>query len=360
MTESALLRQDSHKNEIQDEILSCLKGKPAHAHYVEWSRKDIQETLSKKEIHCSNGTFYNIMSKLMGENLVFSRRSTCAFYRINQAIEAKNEIHPMGVLESGHIVGRDGFVSSVLELARANGFDAVSRVHDVHLHSYLWDVSGFLWARKHKGLVWFGEDCFKWRRNRQAKSWVLKLFADGYKVTFQVFESGVLSAVVKCAKNPIPVALSGLSQLRGVLEKAALIVFGREKCFPDFDKWTVSFWHYGKDSKRVFDCQFNVLFQDFFGGLQRIYVREEDGRLRVEDFQNPKVTLGVLQSEAERLQSEWVAMEREKQIVLQEQAKAFAPFAESIFKGLVKRYVQESCLASSDSGDSGFIASGPC
>ncbi len=199
------------------------------------------------------------------------------------------------------IASGQGFVTTVLELAKANGFEEICRVHDIHLATSFWYAEAFAERVKCRPEVWYKEKCFSWKPNKKAQSWNIQLFVGyHYRVSFQAFRCGTLTAVIKCADTPFPAKLDGLRTIEEVLNEACLIVFGQRQSwpFPPLDKWVVTFWHYGKDSKQTFDCCFNVVFRDWFEGLARIYVREEDGRLRIEEFQNPRKTLGLLKSEA--------------------------------------------------------------
>jgi Fe2+ or Zn2+ uptake regulation protein len=283
--------------ETRVEIVECLRS---HAP-EELTGKIILQTLFEKGIKCKPGTFYNYISDLQKQGKVVSRRSSLAYYRY---VVEENEIHGMGDRNQS-VISDQGFVNTVLELARANGFEAICRVHDVHLATSFWYAEAFAERVSSHPEVWYKENCFRWKPNKKAQSWNIQLFVGyHYRVSFQVFECGTLTAIIKCAGKPFPAKLEGLRNLEDVLNEACLIVFGQRRSwpFPPLDKWVITFWHYGRDSKRTFDCCFNVVFRDWFENLARIYIREEDGRLRIEEFQNPRKTLGLLKSETAKNQ----------------------------------------------------------
>jgi hypothetical protein len=219
----------------------------------------------------------------------------------------------------GNVVSEDGFVATVLQLARGGGFEDVCHIHDVEIVSVFWDVGCFERRVCFEPKVWVNELCFRWRRNDVAKCWSIRLSVGfDYRVTFQVFDVGTLTCMVKCVKKPIPDRLDGLHALDRAVREACFIVFGKSKrlwSFPDVDKWIVVFWHRGRDSKTSYDCRFNVLYRNWLNGFTRIYVREQDGRLRVEEFQNPNAALGVLISEKEELQQGWNSLDEEKKAI---------------------------------------------
>lgn len=288
------------------EVLSSDKTK-------EFSKQELLEHLRRKGVKHAVGTINNALSELVGDNRVLRRRSfRCAWYRINLEAYERREVTRM---VGGNVVSEDGFVATVLELARAGSFEDVCHIHDVEMDSAFWDAGSFDRRVSFEPTVWVNEMCFRWRRNKWAKCWSIRLSVDfDYRVVFQVFDCGTLTCKVKCCKRPIPDRLDGLRALDRVVREACFLVFGKSYrlSFPDVDKWVVVFWHRGRDTKTSYDCRFNVLYRDFFNGFSRIYVREQDGRLRLEEFQNPNKTLGLLISEKEQLQLGWNALDEEK------------------------------------------------
>lgn len=278
---------------IKSEILELLK----HRFPDQLNKKEILDFLFKKGKKYKVGTFYNAVSELKKQNLIVPTRSFGTHYQWNKF---KNEYNPKGA--ESNILSEEGFVNAVLELAKANGFESVCRVHDIHLVTDFWNVEEFLTRLKKSNVVWRHERCYSWKRNKRAKSWVIKLFVGHYyRVTFQFYECGRLVCTIKCIKKAIPSNLSGLRNLERIITEACLVVFDESKfwSFPQPDKWIVSLWHYGRDSKCFFNCKFDVTFETFFRGLARMYVREADGRLRLEEIQNPRISLGLLKDEAE-------------------------------------------------------------
>lgn len=281
-------------NEIKNEILEALKNSWPE----DCTKNDIIASLSDKGVKCADGTFYNIISKLLKQNRVISTRSSSANYKYNKS---KNENHPIGDVRST-IVTERGFVNRVMELICANGFEEICKIHDIHLKTDFWDIEEFEFLRQRSCERWHHERCYVWRKNDQSKSWIIYLrVGDSYKVTFQVYSKGVLACSINCTRTPFPENLEGLRALQNVINEACLIIFDDRKfwTFSNVDDWIVTSWHRGRDSKQRFADRFEVTFRSFFGGLARIYVRKEDGRLRVEESQSPRMVLGLLLHRAE-------------------------------------------------------------
>lgn len=286
------IKRRTKKRTIKNEILEDLKQK----YPLELTKNQCLRILFEKGISCTVGTFYNAVSELKKKNLIVSERRFETYYSWNNS---KSENNPKGV--ESHILSEDGFVKNVLELAKANGFESVCRVHDIHLVTNFWKPENFSARLKKTNVVWRHEHRYSWKSNSRAKSWVIKLLiCNYYRVTFQFYECGRLTCIIKCFKKAIPPNLSGLRSIERIITEACLIVFDESKfwSFPQPDKWIVSQWHYGRDSEAFFDSRFGATFKTFFRGLARIYVREADGRLRLEEIQDPRKALGVLKEEA--------------------------------------------------------------
>lgn len=282
------------KSDIKNEILDVLKN----FWPKELTKKEIIKALLDKGVDCADGTFYNVISVLGRQNRIIIKRSSGAFYKYNQL---KNEKYPIGVAPS-KVLTENGFVNNVLELIKANGFEEICRIHDIHLKTDFWEVDAFQDLRQRSCEVWRHQSCYCWQPNKKSKSWKVNLFVGYYhRVTFQVYSCGVLTCSVKCIRTPFPANLEGLRTLQRIISEACLIIFDDRKfwSFPPVDNWVVSFWHYGRDSKTKFKVKFEVTFKSFFGGLARLYVRKKDGRLRLEEFQSPCEPLGLLLHEAE-------------------------------------------------------------
>ncbi len=288
------VNQRGKKNDIKNEILDSLHNRWPE----ERSKKEIMTSLSDKEVRCADGTFYNVISELIRENRVISNRSSGAKYKYNKS---KNENYPTGDINST-ILTETGFVNTIMELIRANSFEDVCRIHDIHLKTDFWNIEAFQDLRKRSCKVWHHERCYPWKKNKKSKSWKNCLYVgNSHKVTFQIYSTGVLTCSIKCTRTPFLANFAGLRALHNVINEACLIIFDDHKfwTFPIVDNWIVTLWHYGRDTKLRFTCRFEVTFRNFFGGFARIYVRKEDGRLRVEESQSPCETLGLLLHKAE-------------------------------------------------------------
>lgn len=277
--------------------------------------KQVIGDINRKQRKYAEGSIRNCLYKLKKQNLLLNRRAfQSSYYRLNML-----EIRKSGLttgscgVSCDSIVSRDGFVSSILQLARSNGFENLCRVHSVFLVSNFWFIPVFHKRVEHTPVVWLGINKFCWKRVPSFACYRIHVFVARYGVTFSVFDSEKMTTRIK---GTFPDRLSGLRKMESVIHEALLLVFGKNRgfwTFPSLDSWIVQSWHYGRDSKKRFACKFEVLFKDYFNGLAHIYVRQEDGRLRVENFQNPKKALGVLKTNAEIIAEQWRALEVEKQ-----------------------------------------------
>lgn len=330
----------THKSVATQKVLSPLKNEiiehlglnPTDEHTNRQIKKHIQD----KGLEYADGTINNALSELRQGNLVLRRNGFREnYYRINLDSYMKSESTPIGVGKC--LVGKDGFVAAIMEIIKAEGFEYVARIHDVSLRTNFWLGDAFRKRVSFDPELWVNEVCHKWKRNEWANSWHIRLFVGyDYRVTFQVYDVGTLGVQVKCVRKAIPDRLNGICLLDQVIREGLFIVFGKNKrlwSFPDVNKWVVTFWHRGKDSKKVFPCRFNVLYENWFGGLSRIYVREEDNRLRLEGFENPNVTMGALKSEKEELELEWGRVEEEKRAIPGMVASCFASCLTEYGKG---------------------------
>lgn len=230
------------------------------------------------------GTLRNVVSKLRkrGNILKLPEENSARFILVSWKDRPEykrwfqNDKIPMGgrvkVFRRGSVLVVDfvGFVESLDwgELAYVHGvrveFDAV-RVDGVS------SGAGWLWsARSHS-----------WRRK----------FDDlEFPLTVQVYDTGRVQVVVKCSLKPIPFDFGGLTRLAAVLgELKGRLGWSN---VPNVVDWTVTSWHYGKDSlNEVSGASLNVTFETWSRTLARIYTKSELKKIRVEEVQSPRRTV---------------------------------------------------------------------
>jgi len=281
---------------------------------IEVDIKQVIWDINRKQRQYAEGSIRNCLYKLKKQNLLLNRRGFQSSYYCLNMLEIKKSgvtIGSYGVSQD-RLVGEDGFVNNVLELARANGFESICNVHDVFLVSSFWFVNVFHKRVLNMPSVWVGVNEFRWKRVPSFACHRIRVFLGKYTVTLSVFDSGTMTCRVKgCFQD----RLTGLRALERVIHEALMLVFGKNHSFwsfPSLDSWIVQSWHFGRDSKQRFACKFEVLFKDYFNGLCHVYVREQNGKLRIENFQSPKKTLGLLMTNAEKIQKEWIELEHEK------------------------------------------------
>jgi len=333
------------KSSLKSDVIGVLYLSPLE----EFSIDELIERLHRKGLKYARGSLKNALCMLKKRNLVTSRRSfRTSYYKINKREYDKSDVTVWSCDKSyDTVVSEGGFVNSILELARANGFESVCNIHDVFLVSHFWFVDAFHKRVHNMPSVWVGESEFQWKRNGSLEYYWIRLFLGKYDVTLRVFDVGKIDCKVK---GSFPDRLNGLRTLDRVINDALLVVFGKNRhywTFPSVDNWIVRFWHMGIDSKKKFMCKFEVLFKDYFNGLAHIYVRKQDGRLRVENFQNPNKTLGLLMTNAEKIQKEWMLLEAEKQAFETEMPSMVASCFTSCvneFKGNPLKFVEPDLL----------------
>lgn len=129
-----------------------------------------------------------------------------------------------------------------------------------------------------------------WLWSRRSHSWRRKFDCLEFPVTVQVYDSGRVQVAVRCSLKPIPFDFGGLTRLTAVLgELKGWLGWSN---VPNVADWTVTSWHYGKDSqKEVSGTSLNVTFETWSRTMARIYAKSELKKIRVEEIQSPRRTL---------------------------------------------------------------------
>ena len=227
------------------------------------------------------GTLRNTLSKLREDREILKLPQECPARFIlaswKDRLEYKrwfqNDKTPMGgqgkVFRRGSVlvVGFASFVESLDwgELAYVHNvrveFDAV-RVDGVS------PVSGWCWSP-------------------ESHSWSRKFDDLEFPLTVQVYDTGRIQVVAKCSLKPIPFDFEGLTRLATVLgELKGRLGWSN---VPNVVDWTVTSWHYGKDSlNEVSGASLNATFKTWSQTLARIYTKSELKKIRVEEIQSPR------------------------------------------------------------------------
>jgi len=188
----------------------------------------------------------------------------------------QNDKNPMGgrvkVYKRGSELAVD-FVSFVESL----DWEELCYVHDVRVEFDAVCVDGI---RSSDGWLW----------SLRSHSWLRKFDDLEFPLTVQVYDTGRVQVAVKCSLKPIPFNFEGLTRLTSVLgELKGRLGWSN---VPNVADWTVTIWHYGKDSKsEVSGASFNVTFETWSKTLARIYTKLELNKIRVEEIQSPRRTV---------------------------------------------------------------------
>ena len=132
-----------------------------------------------------------------------------------------------------------------------------------------------------------------WCWSPRSHSWRRKFDDLEFPLTVQLYDSGRIQVAVRCSLKPIPFDFGGLTRLTAVLgELKGRLGWGN---VPNVVDWTVTSWHYGKDSlNEVSGASFNVTFETWSRTLGRIYCKSELKKIRVEEIQSPRRTVQEL------------------------------------------------------------------
>lgn len=230
------------------------------------------------------GTRRNEISKLIkdGKILKFSKECPARFIltswkdRPEHKRWFQNDKLPMGVRGK---VFRRGSVLMVDFASFVESLDwgELAYVHDVRVEFDAVRVDGvsssvgWLWAPK-------------------SHSWSRKFDDLEFPLTVQVYDTGRVQVIVKCSLKPIPFDFRGLTRLATVLGELKGRLGWRN--VPNVVDWTVTSWHYGKDSlNEVSGASLNVTFETWSRTLGRIYCKSELKKIRVEEIQSPRRTV---------------------------------------------------------------------
>ncbi|MFZ0326760.1 MAG: hypothetical protein WBQ25_01380 [Nitrososphaeraceae archaeon] len=116
-----------------------------------------------------------------------------------------------------------------------------------------------------------------------------------------IHHTDTVSVIVACSQTPVAVDLKGLVRLSNALTRVeerllryiecAPLSLSLSSSIPDHDSWTVTMWHFGKDSYKEYTGEkFEVAWDDGENALMRIYtkdLKDEGIRIRRERQEYP-------------------------------------------------------------------------
>jgi len=234
------------------------------------------------------GTLRNTISKLVKEEkiLKFPKECTARFIlaswkdRPEYKRWFRNDKTPTG----GRVkVFRDDLgarlVVDFVSFVESLDWGELAYVHDVRVEFDAVRIDG---VSSSAGWLWSPRS-HSWRRR----------FDLEFPLTVQVYDSGRVQVAVRCSLKPIPFDFEGLTRLAAVLgELKGLLGWSN---VPNVVDWTVTSWHYGKDSlNEVSGSSLNATFATWSRTLGRIYCKSELKKIRVEEIQSPRRTIQAL------------------------------------------------------------------
>jgi len=226
----------------------------------------------------THGTFRNKISKLKKEGYVqFEYRSGIAFYSLKGLHFAKPK---RGVMTDNHTV-----VSSLSSLSSVSFIDSLpSDKHALHDIRYRFKVDS-IWTvitTSHPEL----------KPNDISKDIALDpIVTHDLTIKTTIHHTDTVSVIVACSLNPIAVDLKGLLRLSNALtrveerllrylDSAPLSLSSLS--IPDHNSWTVTMWHFGKDSYEEYTGEkFEIAWEDGENALMRIYTKDLNDMTRI-------------------------------------------------------------------------------
>jgi hypothetical protein len=229
------------------------------------------------------GTLRNEISKLRegGKILKFPKECPARFIltgwkdRSEYKRWFQNDKTPMGdeakVFKIGStlVVGFASFIESL-------DWDELAHIHDVKVE---FDAVHAKYVSSDAG----------WHWSPESHSWGRRFDLE-FPLTVQAYDNGHVQVSVQCSLKPIPFDFDGLTRLTAVLgELKGQLAWNN---IPNVVDWTVTSWHYGKDSlQEVSGASLNVTFKTWSKTLARIYTKSELKKIRVEEIQSPRRTM---------------------------------------------------------------------
>lgn len=261
---------------VRDFILRFARENDSPFHY-----QDLQDESKRLKLKISQGTLRNNMSLLVSEGLIFKfpkEKPACFCLReyakkdMRWNLWQKNDKTPMRVKNKIFLCKTFDF-ENFLEML---GWDNLCYIHNIRIE---FDC---------KNPVNVNSE-FGWTRFSINHSWKKK-FNFELPLTVLCYDNGRVQVSVRCTKTPIPFDFSGITRLTAVLGE--LKGHLGWQYVTSVVNWEVVGWHYGKDCVReVNGYPFNVTYETWAKTIGRIYLKHEIRRVRIEEIQNPKISI---------------------------------------------------------------------
>lgn len=221
----------------------------------------------------SHGTFRNKISRLMKKNEVeIAYRSFQTFYTLSGQKFGKP------VTPYHAVVHNDPFYKLLQNLPLGK-----QSIHNIRLKfsvSGIWDTFSSK-TRYHTNPI---------SKDIKIPSWNI----DYAIIRTIVHKTDVVSIIIACSLNPIHLDIDGIiyfstlltrveERFRNILNAACSDTKcnNEAKSFPDYKKWTITMWHFGKDSLDEYSGEkFCVAVEKAENILVRVYVKEMNGKNR--------------------------------------------------------------------------------
>jgi len=230
-----------------------------------------------KKYGMTHGTFRNKISQYIRSG--YAQLEYCsgpAFYSLNGFNFAK----PKPAMTDNHTV-----VSSLSSLSSVSFIDSLpSDKHALHDIRYRFKVDS-IWTvitTSHPEL----------KPNDISKDIALDpIVTHDLTIKTTIHHTDTVSVIVACSLNPIAVDLKGLLRLSNALtrveerllrylDSAPLSLSSLS--IPDHNSWTVTMWHFGKDSYEEYTGEkFEIAWEDGENALMRIYTKDLNDMTRI-------------------------------------------------------------------------------
>jgi hypothetical protein len=261
-----------------------------------FSYLDFKEfSILNRSYNVAHGTFRNKVSQLMKKGIIeLEYNSKVSFYTLAG-------VHFGNTMTGDHtgnttVIGVTELVGFIENLSLED-----KSIHDIHMKFSVPDIWEILATNeKYSGII-----------NSKSKDIKLQPIytEDNLKIQTTIHHTDTVSVVVGCSRNPISIEdISGTLRLsnglvraeerlsRALDESGKKLPGGYERIpIPGYERWIVTLWHFGKDSKSEYSGDgFSVTFGYARDTLIRIYTKKRNSNrtvIRTEIQQSPNKRL---------------------------------------------------------------------
>jgi hypothetical protein len=269
---------------------------PAELQALRWIKLDPTRPYCSRDLMDlpkirSKGTARNVNWKLKKLGIIeLYCKSLYAFYKL-KSIDRSKVKKPMTLSRMG-VNGTRRVQIDLPSLLSSLSMEELCRVHDVRLTFIADGLYKAFWEMGYKldpasKDIFFGS--LGWSKYR--------------RLQIVLHRNGKVSFILESGNCPIEASTEGFVSLAAFLGGARIKLLSacetvntkfNEENIPIVDGWTVTLWHYGRDSAQEFSGEgFNITFKMWCGELARIYVHEQDHqrKVRFEVIETPKKPL---------------------------------------------------------------------